>query len=165
MTSSAGFRSIFFNRFLNYNFFKKNKKIMKLIYYLSLILTKTDVPYTAKIYGGLIFPHEKCIIIHPHCIIGKNVTIMQGATIGGNLGKKKNNRTSPKIGENVFIGPGAKILGPVEIGKNSIIGANTVITKDIPSNCIAVGVPAKVIKKIEYNYIEIEKQLIKENRI
>lgn len=87
-------------------------------------------------YGGL------GIVIHHRAIIGKNVIINTGVTIGGSSKKLD----VPTIGDNCIISSGAKIIGPVKIGNNCIIGANAVVIDNIPDNCVAVGVPAKIIK-------------------
>ena len=154
LTSSA-FRSIYFYRVLNNPQIKKRRFLKKIIWIIGLILNEINIPPSAKIGGGLLIPHGKCIIIHNKSIIGKNVTISQGVTIGGNIFKKKNGRTSPIIGDNVLLSAGSKILGPVLIGENSIIGANAVVITDIPKNSVAVGVPAKVVKKIDKSFFEI----------
>jgi serine O-acetyltransferase len=153
ITTSA-FRAIFFYRILNKQF-QKRGRIFKIIWYFSIILNEIEIPYTAEIGGGLLIPHPKCIFIHTKSIIGKNVTISQGVTIGGNLYKQKNGRRSPIIGDNVLISAGAKILGPVTVGDNSIIGANAVVINDIPPNSVAVGIPANVVKKVDEPYINI----------
>lgn len=88
-------------------------------------------------YGGL------GIIIHANSIIGNGCHIDQGVTIGGTSKKKD----VPILGDDVYVGAGAKILGPIKIGSNVVIGANAVVLNDIPDNCVAVGVPAKIIKK------------------
>jgi serine O-acetyltransferase len=87
-------------------------------------------------YGGL------GVVIHPRAIIGSNVEVGSNVTIGGTSGKYG----VPRIGDNVIISSGAKIIGDIHVGDNTIIGANAVVLTDIPSNCVAVGVPAKVIK-------------------
>lgn len=105
-----------------------------------------DIEVSAEIGEGLSLPHPICIVIGGAVKIGKNCKIMQGVTIGGSLGKKlKNGQSQPIIGDNVFIAAGAKIIGPVTIGDNVVIGANSVITKDIPAGSIAYGIPAKII--------------------
>lgn len=86
-------------------------------------------------YGGL------GIVIHGESIIGDDVSIGAHVTLGGNLGKGG----VPQIGNRVFIGPGAKILGPIKIGEDSIIGANSVVTKDVPSGSVVAGIPAKTL--------------------
>jgi|GEM_PF-936374 serine O-acetyltransferase len=79
--------------------------------------------------------------------IGKNFTIRQNVTIGGNYGKSRNGRMQPIIGDDVSVGPGASILGPVSIGSNTIIGANAVVTTDIPENSVAGAFRAEVVAK------------------
>ncbi|MGB9937075.1 MAG: serine O-acetyltransferase EpsC [Methanobacterium sp.] len=154
---SQSFRSIYFYRLANTGVFKKIQWLNTLLLVASRIFKCVDIPFTAKIGEGFFMGHPKGIILHPKCIIGKNATILQGVTIGGNIGKMKDGRTFPIIGDNVLIGAGAKILGPVIIGDNSMIGANAVVIKDIPNNSVAVGVPAKVIKKVKKPFIEIER--------
>ena len=97
----------------------------------------------ADIGPGLYIGHTGAIRIHPQAKIGKNLNIGTGVIIG----EKGTGRGGfPKIGNDVYIGVGAKILGDVNIGNNVKIGANAVVTKDIPAGATAVGVPAKIIK-------------------
>ena len=94
-------------------------------------------------------PHGiKGIFISDKATIGKNVTLFQRVTIG--LTGCDDER-GPDIGDNVYIGPGAKIIKPVHIGNNVKIGANAVVNKDVPDNCVVAGIPAKIIKYIEPN--------------
>ena len=85
------------------------------------------------------------IVIHKRCIIGKFCHIAQNVTIGGTSGLYQ----VPELGDHVEVGAGAVIIGPVKIGNNVYIGANAVVNRDISDNCVAVGVPARVIKHIE----------------
>ena len=84
------------------------------------------------------------MVIGETAIVGDNVTMFHGVTLGG-TGKQKGKR-HPTVGDNVFIGSGAKILGNITIGSNSKIGANAVILKDVPENVTVVGVPGKIVK-------------------
>lgn len=154
---SKGFRSIFFYRLNSLKF--RNHSILRCLTYVIIYIFCIHIPYTAKIGEGFYIGHTECVVINPLSILGKNITIMQGVTIGGNMGKFKDGRQAPFIEDNVFIGAGAKVLGPVKVGKNSIIGANAVVLKDVPKDSLAAGVPAKTIKKIELSYIEIQKKL------
>lgn len=88
-------------------------------------------------YGGL------GVVIHGRAVIGENTSVGTNVTIGGTSGGVE----VPTIGKNVIISTGAKVIGNVNIGDNCVIGANAVVLNDIPDNCVAVGVPAKVIKK------------------
>jgi len=104
-----------------------------------------EIPYTVKIGKGLRLPHYAGgIVMHPNVVIGDNVEILQGVTIGNNILKSRDDVA--KIGNNVNIGAGAKIIGPVTIGDNVVIGANAVVVSSIEPNCAIGGVPAKVIK-------------------
>jgi serine O-acetyltransferase len=154
---SKGFRAIIFYRLINKT---KNIILLKnLLFVLNVICNNIEISYTATIGPGLLIPHGQCIVIGGSCIIGRNVTIQQGVTIGNNLDKNRDGKMQPIIGNNVLIAAGAKIIGPVTIGDNSIIGANSVVTSDIPMNSIAVGIPANVIKTVTIPYPE---QILKE---
>lgn len=108
-----------------------------------VIVTRIEIPKYTYIAPGLYIPHGGNIVIHPDVSIGKNCTISHGVTIGiGGRGKSKG---CPKIGEEVYIAPGAKIFGHLAVGSYAAIGANAVVTKDIPEKAVAVGIPAKVI--------------------
>ncbi len=82
------------------------------------------------------------MVIHSRAVIGKNCIIGANVTIGG----KSRWYEVPVIGDTVDIATGAKILGPIRIGNNVTIGANAVVVKDVPDNCIVAGIPAKIIK-------------------
>ena len=104
------------------------------------VISGADIPLNCKIGGGLLIPHPNGIVIHPDAIIGVNCLIFQQVTIGS-----KGKSGVPKIGGNVDIGAGAKILGDLEIGDSVLIGANSVVLKSIPFGATAVGVPARII--------------------
>lgn len=154
--TSKSFRAIYFYRVLN-SMHSKGSFFFSVFRIVSILFNSFEIPYTSKIGEGLSIPHAEGIFINKSCIIGKNATILQGVTLGGNIYKEKNSRRTPLIGDNVLIGAGAKILGPVTIGDNSMIGANAVVVKNIPPNSVAVGIPAKVVKKVKVSYIEIER--------
>ncbi|NHK31335.1 MAG: serine O-acetyltransferase [Asgard group archaeon] len=108
-------------------------------------LTGIDIHPGATIGSDFFIDHGKGTVIGETAVIGDNVTIYQGVTLGGvSLERKKRH---PTIGNNVVIGAGAKILGPITIGDNSKIGANSVVIKDVPPNSIVVGVPGRVVKR------------------
>jgi len=104
-----------------------------------------DFKIKTQIGKGLHIPHPLGIVVNGKAKIGDYCTIMQQVTIGNKL----NDNKIPKIGNNVFIGAGAKIIGDIIIEDNVIIGANAVVTKNIPKNSIVVGIPAKIIGKNE----------------
>lgn len=141
----AGFRLAILYRIAHY-FRSKNHRILAAIFTRLIRLSSpVDIEVAAVIGGGIIFAHPLCIVIGGKVKIGKNCKIMQGVSLGGSLGKSKpNGQSQPIIGNNVFIGAGAKVIGPVTIGDNVIIGANSVVTKDIPSNSKAYGMPIMI---------------------
>ncbi|MEQ5149043.1 DapH/DapD/GlmU-related protein [Providencia stuartii] len=104
-----------------------------------------DIPRNAKIGYGLYIGHGGSIVVNPTTVIGDNVNLSQFTTIGSNYGK------AATIGDNVYIGPNVCIVEDVVIGNESKIGAGSVVTKDVDSNSVYVGVPAKKVKTIEYN--------------
>jgi len=101
------------------------------------------ISFLTEIGSGFYIGHFGGIFIYPDCKIGKNCNISQGVTIGNaNRGK---NKGYPTIGDNVYIAPGAKIIGAVQVGNYVAIGANCVVTKDVPDHAVIVGIPGKVI--------------------
>ena len=101
------------------------------------------IPYKTSIASGFYIGHFGGIVISAHAVIGKNCNISQGVTIGvSSRGKRKG---YPVIGDNVYIGPGAKIFGSIKIADHVAIGANSVVTKDIHENAVSVGIPSQVI--------------------
>lgn len=106
--------------------------------------TGIEIHPGATIGKNLFIDHGMGVVIGETCIIGDNVTLFHGVTLGG-TGKEKGKR-HPTIGNNVFIGSGAKILGNITIGNNVKIGANSVVLESIPDNVTVVGIPGKIIK-------------------
>jgi serine O-acetyltransferase len=107
------------------------------------IITTCEFPNRAEIGKGLFMPHAVGITIHIDAKIGENCNLGQHVTIG--VGGRGKNSGTPKLGERVYVGPGACIFGPITIGNDVAIGANAVVTKDLPDNAVAVGVPAKIV--------------------
>lgn len=102
-----------------------------------------SIPYSIKIGSGFVIGHFGGIVVNNKAVIGKNCTITQGVTVGkANRGR---NKGYPTIGDNVYIGPGAKVIGNVRVGDNVAIGANCVVTRDVPDNAVVAGVPGEVI--------------------
>ena len=123
------------------------KLFSKILEYIIRILYASDISYKASIGGGLVFSHGHDIVIGADVKIGENCTIFNGVTLGNKNLEFSSEGNQPTVGNNVIISTGAKILGPVNIGNNVIIGANSVVLNDVPTNSIAVGIPALVKKK------------------
>jgi serine O-acetyltransferase len=121
-----------------------------LLGYISYVLQKLNeavsgirLPASVHIGPGLFIMHAGNIGIHPLARIGANFTLAPGASIAG---KRHGQVTGAQLGDNVFLGSGARIVGPVRIGNDVIIGANAVVLKDLPDGAVAVGNPARVVK-------------------
>lgn len=108
-------------------------------------LTGVEVHPGATIGKGFFIDHGMGVVIGETTIIGDNVTLFQGVTLGG-TGKERGKR-HPTIGNNVVVGTGAKVLGNITVGDNSYIGANAVVIKDVPHNSTVVGVPGRITKQ------------------
>ncbi|WP_335716449.1 serine O-acetyltransferase, partial [Neobacillus drentensis] len=145
---SPGFRYTFWMRLCRY--LKHKNKLMLPFYVLAMANLQRykykfgiEISPKTEIDTGFYIGHFGGIVINSGAKIGKNCNISQGVTIGmANRGKRRGVAT---IGDNVYIGPGAKIVGAVKIGNNAAIGANCVVTNDVPDNGVVVGIPGKVI--------------------
>lgn len=134
---------IHFYRFNNWLYRHHIPLLPKFIWKLQYLLFNCSVPASCTIGKGTKFGYGGiAVVMHARAVVGKNCMIGQGVTIGGKSGWKE----VPVIGDNVIINAGSKIIGPVRIGDNVEIGANTVVVKDVPSNCVVAGIPARILK-------------------
>ena len=143
-----GAKAVFFHRIANFFSIAKFHLIARIISQFSRFLTGIEIHPNAKIGKNLFIDHGMGVVIGETSDIGDNVTIYHMATLGGiapsiNSDDQRNIKRHPTLQENVVVGSGAQILGPVVVGKNSKIGANAVVTKDVPENAVMVGIPAK----------------------
>ena len=128
----------------------KLKFLSRLVMQLGRFFTGIEIHPAAVIGKRLFMDHGNGIVIGETAEIGDDVTIYQGVTLGGtmpsiNSNNQRNQKRHPTIGNNVIIGSGSQILGPINIGNNSRIGANSVVTKDVKKNTTVVGIPAREI--------------------
>ena len=107
-------------------------------------LTGVEIHPSAVIGRGLFIDHGMGVVIGETAVIGDNVTIFQGVTLGG-TGKERGKR-HPTIGNHVVIGTGAKVLGNITVGSHSMIGANAVVVRDVPEHSTVVGVPGRIAR-------------------
>ena len=138
------------------HFLYKHKRffLARLISQLSRFFTGIEIHPGAKIGKGLFIDHGMGVVIGETAEIGDDVLLYHGVTLGG-TGKDKGKR-HPTLGNNVVVGAGAKVLGPINIGDDVKIGANSVVLKDVPNGATAVGVPAVNINKSKVTIIEIK---------
>lgn len=107
--------------------------------------TGIEIHPGAQIGENFFIDHGNGVIIGETAIVGNNVTLYQGVTLGGT--GKEHGKRHPTIGDNVMISAGAKVLGSFTIGENSKIGAGSVVLEEVPPNCTVVGVPGRVVKR------------------
>ncbi len=143
-----GVKAIFFHKIANFFSIAKFDLIARIISQFSRFLTGIEIHPRAKIGKNLFIDHGMGVVIGETSDIGDNVTIYHMVTLGGispsiNSEDQRNTKRHPTLMNNVVVGSGAQILGPVVIGKNAKIGANAVVTKNVPENAIMVGIPAK----------------------
>ncbi len=144
LTLYPGIKASISHRRANW-FYRRNMKFMaRWISQRSRKKTGIEIHPGATIGRRLVIDHGMGVVIGETAEIGDDVLIYQGVTLGG-TGKETGKR-HPTIGDNVLIGSGAKILGPFKVGDNCRIASNAVVLKEIPPNCTAVGVPARIVK-------------------
>ena len=142
-----GAKAVFFHRIANFFAIAKFNLVARIISQFSRFLTGIEIHPNAKIGKNLFIDHGMGVVIGETSEIGDNVTIYHMATLGGispsiNSDDQRNTKRHPTLMDNVVVGSGAQILGPITIGKNSLIGANAVVTKNVPEKSIMVGIPA-----------------------
>ena len=120
---------------------------------LGRFFTGIEIHPGATIGKGLFIDHGMGVVIGETSVVGDNVILYHGVTLGG-TGKHKGKR-HPTIGNNVVIGTGAKVLGPITVGNGAKIGANAVVLENVPANATAVGIPAKILSKVNNTVIDI----------
>ncbi len=147
-----GVKALFFHRIAN--FFSKAKfdLIARLISQLSRFFTGIEIHPKAEIGKNFFIDHGMGVVIGETSEIGDNVTIYHATTLGGISPSIKSDeqryvKRHPTLKNNVVVGSGAQVLGPIVVGENAKIGANAVVTKDVPANAVMVGIPAKNVNE------------------
>ncbi|MBN9393166.1 MAG: serine acetyltransferase [Chloroflexi bacterium] len=138
--NSMGLRATLLYRLSYFLRSKKVKAIPGILARLNITLHGLDIPSSVQIGPGLYIPHPVGNVVMARRI-GANLSLIGSNTIG-----MRNTHAFPVLGDNVFMGAGARVLGDIVIGDNVNIGANAVVIQDLPSNCTAVGVPAKILE-------------------
>ena len=143
-----GVKAIFFHKIANFFATAKFDLIARIISQFARFLTGIEIHPKAKIGKNLFIDHGMGVVIGETSDIADNVTIYHMVTLGGispsiNSNDQREVKRHPTLHDNVVVGSGAQILGPVIVGKNAKIGANAVVTKNVPENAVMVGIPAK----------------------
>lgn len=161
---SHSFRITFWYR-IGYYCIHTSNPIAKLVYPIvwaihthNQYLTGIQLPFSVVAKGGLLFPHFSGIIIHPQAQIGSLCTIHQCVTIGTERHKSLGGKVI--IGDRCVLSTGAKIIGPLTIGNDVIVGANAVVTKDVVDGSVMVGIPARELNRNGKEYCLLRHQLL-----
>ena len=146
-----GIKAVFLHRVANFFHIAGFHLLARIISQLSRFFTGIEIHPGAKIGTNLFIDHGMGVVIGETSEIGNNVTIYHAVTLGGispsiNSESQRNEKRHPTIGNDVVIGSGAQIIGPIKVGNGSRIAANAVVVNDVPEGATMVGVPAKVIK-------------------
>ena len=150
LTGGEGFRFLFWMRTCSY---VRPHPVLRLLFYpIAKIMWKhytykfgISIPYSAHIGPGFYIGHFGGIVVSHRARLGRDVNISQGVTVGlTNRGRRKG---APVIGDRVYLGPGVKVVGAITIGSDVAIGANCVVTDDVPDGSVVVGVPGRVISE------------------
>lgn len=140
-----GFHALQMHRIAHFLWKKGLKFPARFLAHISRFLTGVEIHPGAVIGPGCFIDHGMGVVIGETAEIGENVTLYQGAVLGGR-GTTKGKR-HPTIGDNVVIAAGAKILGSFKVGDNSKIGAGAVVLNDVPPNCTVVGIPGRIVRE------------------
>ncbi len=153
LTLYPGIKAVLSHRRAHWCYTHGLKLLARMISQASRRRTGIEIHPGATIGKRLVIDHGMGVVIGETAEIGDDCLIYHGVTLGG-TGKDVGKR-HPTIGNNVLIGTGAKVLGPITIGDNSRVAANSVVLKDIPENCTAVGIPARVVRRAgeKVNYV------------
>ena len=143
-----GVKAVFMHKIANFFAIAKFDLIARIISQFSRFMTGIEIHPKAKIGKNLFIDHGMGVVIGETSDIGDNVTIYHMVTLGGispsiNSNDQREVKRHPTLQDNVVVGSGAQVLGPITVGKNAKIGANAVVTKDVPENGVMVGIPAK----------------------
>ena len=143
-----GVKAVFFHQVSHFFSVAKFDLIARIISQFSRFLTGIEIHPKSKIGKNLFIDHGMGVVIGETSEIGDNVTIYHSVTLGGispsiDSDSQRDVKRHPTLKDNVVVGSGAQVLGPIVVGKNAKIGANAVVTKDVPENAVMVGIPAK----------------------
>ena len=146
-----GVKAVFFHKVSHFFHLAGFELIGRIISQITRFFTGVEIHPGAKIGKNLFIDHGMGVVIGETSEIGNNVTIYHAVTLGGSSPsidseRQRHEKRHPTIGDDVVIGSGAQIIGPVKVGNNARIAANAVVVKDVPENATMVGIPAKAVK-------------------
>ena len=138
-----GFQAVIMFRLTHKLWTRGVKLVARFLSNITRILTGVEIHPAAEIGSNLFIDHGTGVVIGETAIIGNECTLYHGVTLGGTSWEK--GKRHPTLGNNVVVGAGAKILGPIDIENGARIGSNAVVVKNVPQNCTVVGIPARIV--------------------
>jgi serine O-acetyltransferase len=139
-----GVHAVLWHR-INHRLWRRGQRSAARIFaYLCRLLTNVDIHPGAVIGRRLFIDHGAGVVIGETAVVGNDVTLYHGVTLGGTTWHKV--KRHPTLGDNVLVGAGAKVLGPITLGNSVRVGANSVVVKDVPNCCTVIGIPGRIIQ-------------------
>lgn len=151
LTTYPGVHAIMIYRLSHRLWKAKWRYIARFLSFLGRFVSNVDIHPGATIGPRFFIDHGACVVIGETAEVGKDVTLYHGVTLGGTSWNK--GKRHPTLEDGVLVGAGAKILGPITIGANARVGANSVVVADVPEGCTVVGIPGKVVKLREAGHV------------
>lgn len=144
LTTYPGVHAIMTYRLSSLLWKRGMRYLARLLSFLARMVSNVDIHPGATIGQRFFIDHGACVVIGETAEVGDDVTLYHGVTLGGTSWNK--GKRHPTLGDGVLVGAGAKILGPINVGKNARVGANSVVVQDVPDSCTVVGIPGKIVK-------------------
>ncbi len=144
LTTYPGVHAIMLYRLAHRLWRRQWRYLARLLSFAGRLLSNVDIHPGARIGARFFIDHGAGVVIGETAEIGDDVTLYHGVTLGGTSWRK--GKRHPTLGDGVLVGAGAKILGPISIGRNARVGANSVVVQDVPDGCTVVGSPGKVVR-------------------
>ncbi|WP_226685743.1 serine O-acetyltransferase [Stutzerimonas stutzeri] len=144
LTTYPGVHAIMLYRLAHRLWRRQWRYLARLLSFAGRLLSNVDIHPGARIGARFFIDHGAGVVIGETAEIGDDVTLYHGVTLGGTSWRK--GKRHPTLGDGVLVGAGAKILGPISIGRNARVGANSVVVQDVPDGCTVVGIPGKVVR-------------------
>ncbi|MHC8286897.1 serine O-acetyltransferase [Pseudomonas sp. XS1P51] len=144
LTTYPGLHAIMLYRIGHRLWLREWRYLARLLSFFARLISNVDIHPGAHIGSRFFIDHGAGVVIGETAEIGQDVTLYHGVTLGGTSWRK--GKRHPTLGDGVLVGAGAKILGPISIGNNARVGANSVVVEDVPDGCTVVGIPGKVVR-------------------
>lgn len=158
ITCYPGLHAVIAHKFTHWLYIRRRYLAARILSQIIRGLTGIEIHPGAKIGRRLFIDHGMGVVIGETAEIGDDVTIYHGVTLGGTSSEKE--KRHPTVKNNVIIGTGAKLLGPITVGENAKVGANSVVLKDVPDNSTVAGIPAKVVNSKKDNIVYIYPDMV-----